>query len=113
MRAAPLARLLSTTLPEIPQTSSGVNASSSPGEIKRWPIATPGKANASMADWSIGSAVIGMRPSLRPHHRSDIGAPENTSAMRARVAGVVSAGSASIEKNPVATISLVGLGGAS
>ena len=57
--------------------------------------------------------VTGMRPSPRPHHRSDSGAPKRTSAMRVRVAGVVSAGSASIGKNPVAMISLFGRCGAS
>lgn len=45
------------------------------------------------------------------HHHCGTGAPCSTSAMRARVAGVVSAGSASIVKNPVATISLFGLCG--
>src|ERR1700747_157940 len=58
MRAAPLARRTLTTLEAKAGTSSGNNASSSPGEIKRWPITTPGKERVSSADWSEGSTVI-------------------------------------------------------
>src|SRR5258708_13506260 len=58
MRAEPLARRTLTTLEAKAGASSGNNASSSPGEIKRWPITTPGKARASIADWSEGSTVI-------------------------------------------------------
>jgi hypothetical protein len=58
MRAEPLARRTLTTLEAKAGASSGNNASSSPGEIKRWPITTPGKARASIADWSKGSTVI-------------------------------------------------------
>src|ERR1700730_14063077 len=58
MRAEPLARRTLTTLEAKAGASSGNNASSSPGEIKRWPITTPGKARASIADWSEGSTII-------------------------------------------------------
>jgi len=58
MRAEPLARRTLTTLEAKAGASSGNNASSSPGEIKRWPITTPGKARASIADRSEGSSVI-------------------------------------------------------
>jgi len=43
MRAAPLARRTLTTLEAKAGASSGNNASSSPGEIKRWPITIPEK----------------------------------------------------------------------
>jgi hypothetical protein len=58
MRAEPLARRTLTTLEAKAGASSGNNASSSPREIKRWPITTPGKARASIADWSEESTVI-------------------------------------------------------
>ena len=58
MRAEPLARRTLTTLEAKAGASSGSNAFSSPGEIKRWPITTPGKERASIADWSEGSTVI-------------------------------------------------------
>jgi hypothetical protein len=50
MRAAPLARRTLTTLVAKAGASSGNNALSSPGEIKRWPIAMPGKERASIAN---------------------------------------------------------------
>jgi hypothetical protein len=50
MRAAPLARRTLTTLEAKAGASSGNNAPSSPGEIKRWPIAMPGKERASIAN---------------------------------------------------------------
>src|SRR5262249_26345714 len=54
---APLARRTLTTLEAKTGASSGNNASSSPGEIKRWPIMMPGKERASIADRSEGSTV--------------------------------------------------------
>jgi hypothetical protein len=57
MRAAPLARRTLTTLEAKAGASSGNNASSSPGEIKRWAIMMPGQERASIADSSEGSTV--------------------------------------------------------
>src|SRR6516165_838571 len=58
MRAEPLARRTLTALEAKAGASSGNNASSSPGEIKRWPIPMPGKERAPIADWRAGSTVI-------------------------------------------------------
>jgi hypothetical protein len=59
----------------------------------------------------LGRAALLGRPPICPfrHHRSERGAPNITSAMRARVLGVVSSG-ASREKKPCAAISLLGTG---
>jgi len=56
---------------------------------------------------------VAARPGDRkaPHQRGDTGAPIITSAMRARVAAVVSSGSTSSGKKPCAMISRSGTGG--